>query len=246
MRMSEFEECQNFKLFVKFTSKKYVEDLLNGKIFMNNIRYFIELEKKHKLKGIGDRREAGFVTQPDKIYILATETDKVIGRATKAEIIKRYDKAQEVPIFCYTMFTAKDFVFLEETEKHLSFKLDIGEDSKLFSEFGDTAVILPSNFHELLIEAAEKHDLIARVAGVKYQSFDELDREREKLFNKGSVEMFYWKHMEFKYQREMRFVLQNTFVEKNYVFEMENIKQQSIVIPINNFLERAAIIATKK
>ena len=246
MKMSEFDECKNFKLFVKFTNEKYVDDLLNGNIFMNNINYFIELERKQKSKGIGDRREASFVIEPEKIYFLDVETNKVMGRPVKAEIIRRYDKATQVPIFCYTMLTAEDFVLFEDNDDQLIFKLDIGEDLHMFSEFGDTAVILPSNFHDLLIESAEKQDVIARVAGVNYQTFDKIDTDKEKLFNKGSIEMFYWKHEDFMYQREMRFVLPNTFVEDNFAFKTDNIEAQSIVIPIAEFLERSVIIATKR
>jgi len=245
MRMSDFEECKNIRLFVKFTSEKYVDDLLSGSIYMNNIKYFIDLEKKYGNKGVGDRREAGFIIEPDKMYFLDPDTKQVLGRSVKAEVIKRYDKASEVPVFCYTQFVANDFVLIEDKDDYISFKLDIGEDKHNFLNFGDTAIILPMNFHDLLIGSAEKQDLIARVAGVEYQRFDEIDKEKEMLFDKGSVEMFYWKHEEFRHQREMRFVLSNTFVKDKFIFETENIKEQSTVVPIGDFLEGITIFANK-
>lgn len=245
MRMDELEDAKDIVMFVKFVKGKHLEDLLLGKLYMNNIGYFIELEKKYKNKGMGDKREASFVIKPDKMYIMDSETNKIIGRPVRAEIIRRYEHSPKVPVFCFTMFTAKDFVFLKENEEYITFKLDIGEDSKKLLEFGDKAVIFAPGFHEKVIAASKKHNVIVKMKQIEYQSFDEIDREKELLFEQGSPEMFFWKHEEFSYQREVRLILPNNFVKKNYIFEIGSL-EESTVLPIKDFFEKSAIRAYKK
>src|SRR5699024_9243298 len=212
MRMTEFEYAKDVKMFVKFLDGKYLDDLLSGKLYMNNIKYFIELEKRHKNKGVGDKREAGFVIRPDKIYIMDPETDEITGRPVQAEIIRRYEHAPKVPVFCFTMFTAKDFVLYEENEEYISFKLDIGEDMQKFLEFGDKAVIFGPNFREKVISASQKHKVEVKMKPIEYQTNKEIDTEKESLFQQRSPEMFFWKEEEFSYQREARLILPSTFV----------------------------------
>ncbi|MGX8791725.1 hypothetical protein ACW0TQ_08090 [Oceanobacillus sp. M60] len=245
MRMNEFPGLENAKLFVKFTSKKYVNDLENGKLFMNNIGYFIDLEKEYKKKGVGDKREAAYVSLPDKIYIQDPETKKILMKSTNAEIILRHERSKEVPIFCFTKFNSEDFVLFEEQEDYLSFKIDIGEDKKKFLEFGDTAIILPDKFTDLLISEAEKKDTVARVAPVEYKTFIDKDKSSSDLFQKAKIQMYYWKHVDFSHQREMRFVLPATFVENNYIFQMDNLKDQIHARPIEDFFENFRISAVK-
>lgn len=236
MRMSEFPGLENANLYVKFTSKKYVNDLENGKLFMNNIRYFIDLEEKYKIKGVGDRREASYISFPDQVYIEDPETKKIILKSTNAEFILRHEKSKEVPIFCFTKFNSEDFVLYSESEDKVSFKIDIGEDKKKFMDFGDTAVILPENFTDLLIQEATKKDTIARVSPVEYKSFIDKDKGSSELFQKASIDLYYWKHDDFSHQREMRFVLPTTFVKNNYVFKMDNLKEKIISTSIEDFL----------
>ena len=45
MRMSEFKGADKMKMYVKFVQEKHLKDLISGKLYMNNIKYFIDLEK---------------------------------------------------------------------------------------------------------------------------------------------------------------------------------------------------------
>lgn len=245
MRMSEFKGTEKVGMYVKFIKEKHLKDLLTGNLYMNNIGYFIDLERKEKVKGMGDKREAGFVVKPDKMYVFDTEKNKVISRPVKAEIIKRHEHSPKVPVFCFTKFTAEDFVYLKENDEYITFKLDIGDDSKRMLEFGDRAVILAPGFREKVIEASKKHDIVAKMKNVEYQTFDEIDKEKERLFEQGSPEMFFWKSEEFSYQREVRLILPYTFVDDNYIFDVGSL-EDSTVMSIGDFFNKSAIIAYKK
>jgi len=246
VRMSEFEGAEEVSMFVKFVKEKHLDDLLSGKLYMNNIKYFIDLERKEKVKGMGDKREAGFVIKPDKMYFLNTETNNVIGKPVNvnAEIIRRHEHSPKVPVFCFTKFSAKDFVYYKENEECITFKLDIGEDSKRMFEFGDKAVILAPGFREKVIEASKKHNKAVKMKEVEYHSFDKVDTEKEELFEQESPEMFFWKSDEFSYQRETRLILPYHFVESQYTFEIGSLKD-STVISTEDFFEKSAIIADK-
>lgn len=248
MRMSEFKGTEKMKMFVKFVEEKHLHDVLSGKLYMNNIKYFIDLEKKEKNKGVGDRKEAGFVTKPDKMYVLDMETDKIISRPVNAEITLRHQLSPKVPVFCFTEFTAEDFVYLEEDEEYITFKLDLGEDSQKMFDFGDKAVILAPEFSDKVVAASKKQDIKIIMKEVEYQSYDKGDlekrKEKRKLFEQGSSEMFFWKSEEFSYQREARLVLFDTFVERNYIFEVGSLKG-STVIPIKDFFEKSVVLFRK-
>lgn len=239
------DNIEGVNMFVKFVKNKHLDDLLAGRLYMNNLQYFIDLEKKYKNKGIGDKKEAGFVIKPDKLYIMDPETNEIIGRPTKAEIIRRYELAPKVPVFCFTMFTPKDFVFLEENNEYVSFKLDVGEDANKFLKFGDKAVILGPSFRDKVIKASKEHNIDVKMKKIYYQSFDKIDKEKELLFEQGSPEMFFWKDKEFSYQREARLALPYTFVEKSHIFEIGSL-EDSTVRPIKEFFEKTAIIGYKK
>ena len=178
------------------------------------------------------------------MYIIDTETEKVIGKPVNAEIIKRHELSPKVPVFCFTEFTAKDFVYHDENEEYITFKLDVGEDSQRMFEFGDKAVIFAPDFREKVVKASNKIDIDVKMKEIEYQSYDNINREKQKLFEQGSSEMFFWKSKEFSYQREARLILPQTFVENNYIFEIGNL-ENSTVRPIKDFFENSAIIAKK-
>ncbi|QHQ56270.1 hypothetical protein [Bacillus velezensis] len=72
-------EFKKLNLFVKFTKDEYVNDILDGKLYMKNFKHFIDLEKKEKIKGQGDKFEAAFVTRAVDLRIIDLRTKKVIG-----------------------------------------------------------------------------------------------------------------------------------------------------------------------
>ncbi|SIT85330.1 hypothetical protein [Edaphobacillus lindanitolerans] len=245
MKMSEIPGVEHFELFVKFTKAEYVDSLLDGNFYMNNINFYIELENNSKTKGVGDKWEAAHVFQFDEMYYMDSEEDKVIKLLGKGELITRFEKSREVPVYCFSKFTAKDYSLYEDTDEYMSFRLDIGDDLRKFKEFGDTAVIFPVNIGEALREAAHSKGMDSVFKEVTYNGFSDKTLGEMDEFHKGSVDMFFRKNEMFKYQREVRLALYNTFVDNHFSLETQNIKEHSIVSPIEQFLERSAILAYK-
>lgn len=96
-------------LFTKFTQEKYVKNLISGQLFMNNIKYFIDLENETKVKGQGDKYEASNVLSNVTFKMMLQGTDVLIGEGTAEQLIERNHVFDNIPIFCFTAFGSNDF-----------------------------------------------------------------------------------------------------------------------------------------
>ncbi|SIS52142.1 hypothetical protein [Salimicrobium flavidum] len=92
--------------FILNDEGEHADDLLNGNLFMKNLKYFIDLEKNTGEKGRGDKREAAHVIRSQHVKVIDPKTEKVIATANEGEIIERYTNAPKVPVFCFTLFKA--------------------------------------------------------------------------------------------------------------------------------------------
>lgn len=60
--MNEVEGFERHYLYSKFVNSEYVDDLLDGNLFMSPPRCFIEQEKREKIRGQGDKYEGAHVS----------------------------------------------------------------------------------------------------------------------------------------------------------------------------------------
>lgn len=81
-------ELKKLSLFVKFTKEEYVNDILDGNLYMNNFKYFIDLEKKKRIKGQGDKFEAAFVTRAVDLRIIDPRTKKSLESVKEQKLLK--------------------------------------------------------------------------------------------------------------------------------------------------------------
>lgn len=88
-------------MLVKILKKEYVESLLNGKLYMNNLKYFVDLEKETKKQGIGDIREASIANvRKHKLFIQREGEEVVEIDIGDAPGILYDDNALYHPVFC--------------------------------------------------------------------------------------------------------------------------------------------------
>ncbi|WCL64278.1 hypothetical protein PNF29_07125 [Bacillus subtilis] len=234
-------EFKKLNLFVKFTKEEYVNDILDGKLYMKNFQHFIDLEKKKKIKGQGDKFEAAFVTRATDLRFVDLRTKKVIGVSKEAEIIERYTAASKIPLFCFTYFRNEDFKILEETDEKITFTLNLNPDEKdvFIKDFGEKAIIFPGNFLNIVFSSLKKQNIRSVAEPVQYCDFNYLDENRRKLFEKGSTDMFFWKDIFFKTQREIRIVLPEKRIEDSIIINFEGIRDQAIVLNTEELLGEA-------
>ena len=53
----QLPDIQEFPVIIKILKEEYVEDLLNGNLYMNNLKFFVDLEKDLGRQGVGDIRK---------------------------------------------------------------------------------------------------------------------------------------------------------------------------------------------
>ncbi|KAA0766417.1 hypothetical protein [Bacillus sp. SH5-2] len=235
--LADFKGYEGIAIQVKFTKPEYLEGFLDGKLFMNNFKYFIDLEKEKKEKGQGDKLEAGFVFRGTNITL--HYEGKEIGKAKSAEVVERYSEAEKLPIFCLARFESKDLSVVEESEDGLKVKIQLSkEDQEAFlKDFGPIAVVLPGDFYDRIYKTCKEKEIESTAGKVAYLDYDYHDSGRKKLFDEGSVDMFFWKDDFFRYQRECRIVLTDTFVEENLVLEVGSLRDKAIVLDTKEFFE---------
>jgi hypothetical protein len=151
-------------------------------------------------------------------------------------------------LFCFTRFTAKDFVVLNQDDETISFTLDLSEEvsHSFINNFGDKAVIFPGDFPNLLVDAAEEQGLDLIVRPVSYEDYNYFSKQRKQDFEQASVNMLFTKDIFFQSQREMRFVILNRPVESNMSFHIASLKNNIYVFDTRKLLMETGIRANKQ
>ncbi|WP_394512631.1 hypothetical protein [Priestia aryabhattai] len=238
-KMSSIDEIKDIGFFVKFVKEEFLEGLLEGNIYMSNLGRYIEMEKKTKVKGQGDKYEGAHVFKVLNLQIIDPETNMVLGTAKAGDFMERHSGTEKIPVFCFTRFSADDFVVEEETDDYIRVQLDIPQKEKevFIKEFGDKAVVLPANFPDILSENADKQEYKWAKGKVKYLSYEGMNEERRQKFDDGDIEILFWKEDFFKSQREFRFVITSELVEDHLDFKVDSIKEDSMVFDTKQFLD---------
>lgn len=243
-RLNEVEKYKNIRFFVKFTEPEFVESLLDGNIYMNTLGHFIDLEKETKVKGQGDQYEGAFVFGARNIQIIDTETNMVIATAPVGMYQERGKSVRNIPIFCFTMFTAKDFEVLEESENSISFMLNLDEvdKNKFLENFGSKAILLPQDFVNIIKEDADEQELDFIVSSVTYHDYSVgIDSKRKEEFDNGSTAVVTWKDKFFEFQREVRFVVFNKPSKDPITVKIRSLRGSANVMDAEQFLKNCFI-----
>lgn len=88
-------------VLIKILRKEYVDDLLDGNLYMNNLKYFVDLEKETGVQGVGDIREASFLNiRKHELFIkVEGEEERKIEIGPPPGIIYDTDALYH-PVFC--------------------------------------------------------------------------------------------------------------------------------------------------
>jgi hypothetical protein len=246
MRLNEVEGFEVKDLILaKFTKSEFVEDFLNGNLFMNNFNHFIEQEKRTKEKGQGDSFEAALVTEAQEIRVYDQDSN-LIATSKSGNMIERYEDVKQVPLYCMALFDSKDFLVIEQTEDSISFKLDILDEDKekLKLVFQADKVILtfsPGVFVKRVKDTMMQTDPNFLCGSVKYVDYSVMDNQRRKNFDEMRPEFLFTKHRSLEYQREYRFILPGIRSSTPYVCNIGDLRNLFNVITVDQFLDECII-----
>lgn len=241
MRLNELEDfnTEHFAM-VKFTSKEWVNSFLDGDIYMNNFKHFIDQEKTSKIKGQGDAYEGAHVLEFSnaKLY---DKNNNLIATAKFANLIERYIDVNKLPMFCVANFSAKDFVVLEHAEDYIIVKLvipseDIEKIKETFKADTVAVTLMPHHFMKRFSNVAEESNLGLSCGMVEYADYKILDTERKKSFDEGNVDFLFTKHNSLSYQKEFRFILTNVKSEEPYTLKLGDLRDLFIELDADAFL----------
>lgn len=138
-----------FPVLFKISAEKYIKDIQSGKLYMNNLKYFVDLEKKSGKKGIGDIREASLLNiRNHELFIQING-----GERQKVEIgpppgIIYDEEALYHPVFC---MVGKCFYLDKTGDREYFGRISLSEET--LSDFScdkDTKVLIVFNVIDFL------------------------------------------------------------------------------------------------
>jgi hypothetical protein len=221
-------------LFVKFSKKKYLEMLQSGTLHMKNFKAYIDWEKKHGKKGIGDVLEATHVMSNTNIQILHPETEEVLIEGIAARLTLTFDDLVYKPVFCLTGINASALKLVDESEDYIEVSLNYSEEEKktIIEEFGDYALVIsPKQFMDTVTKKLDELGYSYKAKFVKYDDYTVNNKERFEDFLQFKSDLYFWKDEKFKYQREYRLVILNKDIEEPLNIDIGDISSFTVLIP---------------
>ncbi|CNC78715.1 Uncharacterised protein [Yersinia intermedia] len=221
-----------------FSTEKYREDFLDGKLYMNTIKYFKEYEEE-KNNNIGDKNEAVtawlqpkglrlIIHPPGMDEIIITEKD-ILG-----PIIIRTNNHDSYNVLCLTVLHSHEFsineLLTEEQIEQVRGYFKMPEESL---NLGAYAVIIPNipefisrikRAAQSLIDSNEANYFSARKL-IYYDSNESLSLEN-------TADAVFHKQKEYEHQSEFRLCLdRGKGTEDAYFFNVESLRDIAFPIP---------------
>lgn len=238
-------------MFVKFIKKEWIDSFLDGNMYMNNFKYFIDQENSDSVKGQGDAFEGAHVIKflNATAYTLDENGSEIkLADVESAALIERDPKVNKFPMFCLTCLGSHDYIVLEKTENIIKFKLNIPEEDK--NKIKDTfnadialVSISPFTFISRFRKVAEKLGCLC--AHVRYEDFKVYDTLKRENFIKGTADILFSKEVSLSYQKEFRFVLSDVQSDVPFNLELGNLRDIFTPIDINDFFDETYIMVKK-
>lgn len=204
----EKEADMNFgehALLLKFTdTEEHAKSFFEGKLWVNQIRKFIDDEKNTGNRGQGDRNEARYELRLFDLVFTDKETNKPIKLFDKATGYFQNKSDLDLPIFCMTGIKLKDFTKVWDGDK-LLLKLPFSEEEyntmeKTFGPF--VTVLSDSCLISRLDEYSSKNNVPYIIDFIKYTESNDFEKARAHF--QGDIQRVFYKDKFFEYQREVR------------------------------------------
>lgn len=144
------EGIADFVLLVKTSELEYLESIQNGKLYMNNLKYYVELEKNTREQGIGDIQEASYINiRKHKLFIQVEAEERKEVPIGPAPGIIYNEEALYHPVFCM-MFKLIDLQKENETQSVGQFQLSQEELADFIDNNKDIGVLIITDVGEFL------------------------------------------------------------------------------------------------
>lgn len=110
----------NIKYLLKFGEKKYLQDLVENRLYFANAIFFWGIEDKLKIKGQGDRLEASTMMHAQKVLMQNPDTGEIIASWGISNGLVRIEPAKKMPVYCLFAVYDDDCVADNEGILHIN------------------------------------------------------------------------------------------------------------------------------
>lgn len=225
-------------VFIKFGKRQHLESLLDGHLYMNILKYFVDLEKETGCQGVGDIREASLIN------IVKHELSIKIGDGKWKSIpigpppgIIYDESALHHPVFC---LMRKIFYWSWNASENAHFgKIALSSDeckdfmNPSISPENEYALVIfkPISFLNRVVEKATSSGMDINAGPITYR-----DRKIPKIQNGHLIlDNTFDKDLRFKNQHEYRIELLKSFDEA-MTLDIQPIKDISFMMNISSLL----------
>ncbi|WP_432702417.1 hypothetical protein [Lysinibacillus sphaericus] len=200
------QENLNYIILAKISSLRYLKDIQAGKLYMNNLKFYVDLEKNSGKQGIGDLLEASLINiKRHKLFIeIDGEEKKEIPIGPPPGII--YDtNALYHPVFCL-MIKEIDLQNVDINQWQGNFQIseeEVEDFADNTNEVGALVIFDVLEFLNRIKLATNAMNIEANIGRVRYR-----DKRLPELSDQGLVlDNTFTKDLRFKKQSEFRIEL---------------------------------------
>jgi len=133
---------KRIKYLLKFGERKYLERLVDGKMYFSSAINFRKIEEELFIKGQGDKLEGGSVLYGQRATMTDLSTNETINIPDKFSIPIYYEPADKLPVFCLLACFEDDCINGEGYELDIALSDDIKEDIKNHFPKADSVAII--------------------------------------------------------------------------------------------------------
>ncbi|MBG0762419.1 hypothetical protein IY230_02175 [Acholeplasma laidlawii] len=214
-----FEEEPLF--LIKYCSEeKHAIDVSNGKIYVNNARFFVDLEKGSGIKGTGDKREMiADIPEGYMIQIRSETTEKpiefLINKNVQVAITLNRDL--DTTIYCTSAVKIPDInkVEINETKDKISFKFTVRLDDMDISVYKYCTIIDSHKFYSSLNDFFSPLNI--RWFGNKIAYTNDVSERFEVMKKFDNAKRYFFKDSYFSSQNEFRIAIEMNMPSDNFI-----------------------------
>lgn len=221
---------KNINILIKFGKKKHLKKLRKGKLYMKNLKYYIDREIETGDNTVGDKYDGLFPMNFYDCVFYDYETKRKVFSCSEANAV--FDLGYTMcPAFCMFLFDNRNIT--ERNEKFARYEFTEEQREKL-KGFGTHALIISNAnaFIERVKNAFLNNQMSIVFDKVKYYNGNDLEHKED--IEKDKKRIAFWKRDIYIYQQEFRF------------FGFDCKVEDSCEIDIGSLTDISKIIKTKK
>lgn len=224
-------------IFLKFTNnEEWANDILDGRLYMNTLKYFRDLENDMGIKGQGDKNEGVLTLRPESLKLIPQNGGKALELKPSYARMK-YNDDDDIYVYCMMDITMNDIEIVEFSQENnkvhvtLKLKFQCSDIKNIREDFGSYAIIIyPGRFLEKVNKKCGEEQIPISYGMVKYR--EENDNERVDKFMEFSPERFLFKDLDFEYQKEYRLAIKRNTKNSNY-FNIDSLRDLAYMVEVD-------------